>query len=129
MTHTANMLINLNWSHWVKSVRIRSYAGPYSTRIRENTDQDSSEYGHVLRSVSTKLDFWQHLSLGNNWWGIVRILRFIGRSSYLYIGQNLGRFFCQFPDSLSPFFNFWIYYDTDMNFAQVTKHDERNITA
>ena len=47
-------------------MRIRSYAGPYSTQIRENTDQDSSEYGHVLRSVSTKLDFWQHLSLGNN---------------------------------------------------------------
>ena len=32
--------------HWVKSVRIRSY----SVRMRENTDQNNSEYGHILRS-------------------------------------------------------------------------------
>ena len=34
----------------VKSVRIRSDSGPYSVRIRENTDQNNSEYGHFLRS-------------------------------------------------------------------------------
>ena len=54
-------------SHYVKSVRIRSYPGPhfpafglnieknlrvspYSNRMREITDQSNSEYGHFLRS-------------------------------------------------------------------------------
>ena len=53
--------------HCVKSVRIRSFSGPYfpafglnmdryrvslqnSVRMRENTDQDNSEYGHFSRS-------------------------------------------------------------------------------
>ena len=30
----------------VKSVPIRSYSGPYSFRMRENTDKKNSEYGH-----------------------------------------------------------------------------------
>ena len=34
----------------VKSVRIRSYSGPYSVRMRENADQNNSKYGHFLRS-------------------------------------------------------------------------------
>ena len=32
--------------HCVKSVRIQSYSGPYSVRIRENADQNNSEYGY-----------------------------------------------------------------------------------
>ena len=36
--------------HCVKSVRIRSYSGPYSVKMRENTDQNNSEYGHFSRS-------------------------------------------------------------------------------
>ena len=36
--------------HWVKSVPIRSYSGPYLVRIRENTDQINFEYGHFSRS-------------------------------------------------------------------------------
>ena len=56
--------------HCVKSVRIRSFSGPYcptfglntercsvslriqSDRMEENTDQKNSEYGHFLRSIS-----------------------------------------------------------------------------
>ena len=34
----------------VESVRIRNYSGPYSVRMRKNTDQNNSEYGHFLRS-------------------------------------------------------------------------------
>ena len=46
--------------HCPKSVRIRSFSGPYfsalsissySVRIRENKDQKNSEYGHFSRSV------------------------------------------------------------------------------
>ena len=47
-------------NYYVKSVRIRSYAGPYfpallrispcSVRMRENTSQNNSKYGHFLRS-------------------------------------------------------------------------------
>ena len=54
--------------HCVKSVRIRSYSGPYfptfelntkrygsnspySVRMQENTDQNNSEYGHFLRTM------------------------------------------------------------------------------
>ena len=39
-------------SHCVRSVRIRSYSGPYSVRIRENTDQNNSEYRHISHSVN-----------------------------------------------------------------------------
>ena len=34
----------------MKSVRIRSYSGPYSVRMREKTDQNNSEHGHFLHS-------------------------------------------------------------------------------
>ena len=34
----------------MKSVRIRSYSGQYLVRMRENTDQENSEYEHFLRS-------------------------------------------------------------------------------
>ena len=37
--------------HRVKIVRIRSYSGPYSVRMRENTDQKNFEYGHFSRSA------------------------------------------------------------------------------
>ena len=37
--------------HFVKSAHIRSYSGPYSVRMQENTDQNNSKYGHFLRSV------------------------------------------------------------------------------
>ena len=49
---------SLNWehgrksfiNHYVKSVRIRSYPGPYSVRMRENTDQKNPEYGYFPHS-------------------------------------------------------------------------------
>ena len=49
--------------HSVKSVGIRTEYGeirsisPYSVRIRENTDQKNSEYGHILRSVCCLTQF------------------------------------------------------------------------
>ena len=39
-------------SHYVKSVRIRSYS-PYSVRMGENVGQNYSEYEHFSRSVET----------------------------------------------------------------------------
>ena len=53
----------MDYLHCVKSVRFRSFSGPYypafglnsispySVRMRENTDQKTSEYEHFLRSV------------------------------------------------------------------------------
>ena len=35
----------------LRSVRIRSYYGPYSVRMLENTDHNNSEYGQLTRSV------------------------------------------------------------------------------
>ena len=35
----------------VKSVHIRSYSRPYSVRMWENMDQNTSEYGHFLHSI------------------------------------------------------------------------------
>ena len=40
--------------HCVKSVRIRSYSGPQSVWMRENIDQNNSEYGYFLRSDAIK---------------------------------------------------------------------------
>ena len=34
-----------------KNVRIRKYSGPYFSAFGLNTDQNNSEYGHILRSV------------------------------------------------------------------------------
>ena len=33
-----------------QNARIRSYSGPYSVQMRENTGQNNSEYGHFSRS-------------------------------------------------------------------------------
>ena len=55
--------------HCVTSVRIWSYSGPYfsafglntgrqSIRMRENTDQNNSEYGYFLWSAYLKKKFW-----------------------------------------------------------------------
>ena len=47
--------INIEWPmHCVKSVRIRSYSGPQSVWMRENIDQNNSEYGYFLRSDAIK---------------------------------------------------------------------------
>ena len=35
----------------MKSVRVRSFSGPYSVRMQENKGQENFEYGHFLRSV------------------------------------------------------------------------------
>ena len=58
----------MNQNHCAKSVRILSYSGPhfpafYSNRIRENADQNNSEYGHFLRSeyISTDATFTNRL--------------------------------------------------------------------
>ena len=40
--------------HCVKNVRILSFSGPYSVRMRENTDQENSEYGHFSRSEESR---------------------------------------------------------------------------
>ena len=48
-----NVLVKSINLYFVKSVRIRSYSGLYSVRMRENTDQNNSEHGHFLRSVVT----------------------------------------------------------------------------
>ena len=39
-------IIILNKSYIVTSVRIWNYSGPYSVRMRENTDQNNSKYKH-----------------------------------------------------------------------------------
>ena len=49
-----SLMISLGNFHFVKIVRIPSYSCPYSVRMRENTDQNNSEYGHYLLSVFLK---------------------------------------------------------------------------
>ena len=46
---TEKSFVNEN-DHCVKSVRIRSDSSPYSVRMRENMDQNNSEYGHFSHS-------------------------------------------------------------------------------
>ena len=48
-------------SHCVKRVRIRSYSGPYSVQMPENTDQNNSEYAPFLRSVNYNSFFTTNL--------------------------------------------------------------------
>ena len=45
----------------VKSVRIRSYSGPYAVLMRENMDQNNSEYENLSRSG---LDFLKSILYG-----------------------------------------------------------------
>ena len=47
------MWLNHNRCHCEKSVPIRSFSGPFSVRVRQNTDQKNSEYGQFLRSADT----------------------------------------------------------------------------
>ena len=46
MMKLVKFIIILNKSYIVTSVRIWNYSGPYSDRMRENTDQKNSEYEH-----------------------------------------------------------------------------------
>ena len=54
--------------HCVKSVRIQSYSGPYSVRMRRNLDQNNPKYKHFLCSVFNftfrlnKIDSWAILA-------------------------------------------------------------------
>ena len=43
-------IFSIKDNHCVESVRFRSSSGPYSVRMRENTDQKNSEYGHFSYS-------------------------------------------------------------------------------
>ena len=43
--------MEMEYSHCVKSVRNRSYSGPYSVQMLENADHNSSKYGHFSCSV------------------------------------------------------------------------------
>ena len=42
----------VKWEHWLEMVRIRRILriSPYSVRMRENADQNNSEYGHFSHS-------------------------------------------------------------------------------
>ena len=44
------MIDECNNALCVKSVRIRSYSGPYFPTFGQNTDQNNSEYGRFSRS-------------------------------------------------------------------------------
>ena len=62
-----------NTQQCVKSARIRSFSGTYSVRLRENTDQKKSEYGHFSRSANiylihftTKFHFFTPLITSEN---------------------------------------------------------------
>ena len=44
-------------SYCVKGAYIRNYSGPHSIRMRQNTDQNNSEYGHFSWSVQCCLIF------------------------------------------------------------------------
>ena len=46
------ILFSLVSDHYVKSVRIRNFPGPYFPAFGLNTDQKNSEYGHFSRIVS-----------------------------------------------------------------------------
>ena len=64
-------------NHCVKSVSIWSYSGPhfptfglpYSVRLRENADQNNSEYGHFSRGKPIHLEIWikQSITSFNEW--------------------------------------------------------------
>ena len=59
--------LKLHQHHCMKSVHIRSYSSPYfptrrldtySVALRENTDQNNSDYGHFLRSTWRKQQWY-----------------------------------------------------------------------
>ena len=48
--HDLTALTTTTSCHCVKGFRIQSYSGLYSVRMRENTDQNNSEYEHFSPS-------------------------------------------------------------------------------
>ena len=62
-TLTRNNLNNVV-THYVKSVGIRSFSGPYSVRMRENTEQKkpNTDIFHAITVVETS--FQSHASAG-----------------------------------------------------------------
>ena len=50
--YSYQLFLQYNCINCVKSVRLQSYSGSYSVRMRKNAEQNNSEYGHFLRSVT-----------------------------------------------------------------------------
>ena len=51
----------------LKSVRIRSFSGPYSVRVWENTDQKNSEYWHFHAVSNISLTYSDWPEIDKNW--------------------------------------------------------------
>ena len=51
----------MHFTHCMISVRIRSFSGPYSVRMRENANQKNSEYGHFSRSGHHSTSLWKEI--------------------------------------------------------------------
>ena len=65
-----------------KSVRIRSYSGPYPVRMRENTNQNNSEYVHFSRRhIIVLQDFVKNFFQWHPSWEIIKTVDF-DRSSH-----------------------------------------------
>ena len=60
-----------NSYHFLKSVFIWSYSGPYSIRMRENMDWSNSKYGHFSRIVYYPA---QHNDIYQYCWGNWRFM-------------------------------------------------------
>ena len=75
-------------THCVKSVHIQSYSDPYSVQMRENTNQNNSEDGHLLHSENLHKNIYQgFLALSNFVWFLyfVRLIFW----SYTNLVQNM----------------------------------------
>ena len=67
--------------HCLKSVRIRSY----SVRMRENADQNNSEYGHFLRSVGRN---WTLTPIYNLSIRLPKVVRIISQSPHTGVKEH-----------------------------------------
>ena len=56
-------MLSVYYNHYVKSVCIPSFSGPYFSAYGLNTDQQNSEYGHFSRSETHEIFLWSTFSL------------------------------------------------------------------
>ena len=52
----------------MKVVHIRSFSGPYSVRMLENTDQKTSKYGHLTQCLSLIIMIVTDLGINKKFW-------------------------------------------------------------
>ena len=99
----------------MKVVHIRSFSGPYSVRMLENTDQKTSKYGHLTQCLSLIIMIVTDLGINKKFW-----LRKKYQNCYFCRKTKSTSFFSIRENSLNNSVHFWQFFSASCCFKNVS---------